>query len=187
MTSLQVSDFKGVNLEDDNVLKRNVLGQKPMKYYVQDAIRPNDGDKFAIVGNTKTYGEFQKEQLRPIPTQRNEIKELNTFQVNPAFLGRESVNRESIDDDSKLRFGGNVRLQKSQQHVTEKQTQRSQFIAPNVTNNDKAFIIQDNDFINGNGSVIPNFKIYGNNPVISNRMGKSTRSDRIETKSHYFN
>ena len=187
MSSL--SDFNqstSINLEDANVLKKNSLGQKPLKYFVAEPLRPSSDKSLTMIGNQKAYHEM-KTDVRAKPTRLNEIDETKTMPINAAFLGGDRVNRKAVDVDSDLRWGGRVRCQKSQQLVSEEPSQRHAFLAPNEQQYiSSTMLVTDANFERGGGSVIPNFHATGNNPVRDDRIGMSTRVDRIETTSQHF-
>jgi len=168
--------------DNDNTLKQNVGGQKPYKYFTQDfGQAPSDGGNLAV-GSRGVRGAVERSV--PAPTRLNEVSTGYKFPINAAYLGREYTNQKEVDTSSDLRWGGNIRCHKSQQLVTEESYRRTDFYAPKTnTESEKPFIAVDLNILRGDGIVIPNFSVSGNNAI--DVRAKATRTDRLIVNSHH--
>ena len=176
--------YESINENDSNSL-RNLRGAAPLRYFSQDEIlkKEEPAERYSIVGNKSTSGpKVQNSDVdRWQSTNLNELQSYNTFQVHQPFIASQHVDLKNINDSNRLRSFGQPRFTKKQQLVTEKGFGRNNFIAPNIKSSSNNFIIQNNDYVNGYSSNVPNFKILGNNPIYENKQGRSTRNDNIET------
>lgn len=100
---------------------QNLLASKPLKYYVNQLNSPqaNPFETYSIIGNQKVY-DVRNDYERPIPTRLNPIYPVyvEPYSTTP-FLAQTSPNRVSVDTDSNLRFGQNVRPKNSESGITE--------------------------------------------------------------------
>jgi len=166
--------------DQDNTLKVNAQGQKPYKYRTQNfGTAPSDGGNLSV-GNRGVAACMCSAPI-PAPTRLNEISAGYKFPVNAAYLGSEHASLKNIDAHSDLRWGGNIRCNKSQQLVSEENYGRTNFYAPEANESDKPFIAVDLDISRGDGLVVPNYKLTGNNAV--NIRSVPTRNDRIIVQS----
>ncbi len=158
------------------------VGQKPLRYFVQDAPRaaPTSHTDF---GNLRSVGSCC--DTRAQPTRLNELPATFELPVSHGYLASENADRKHPDQGSELRFGGNVRCSKSMQQVTEKSYGRYTFIEPKVSKSKEHVVLRDFDFGMGNygqGQPVPNFKAVGNNPVLAGQGGVSTRTAIVENR-----
>ena len=156
--------YESINENDSNNL-RNLKGAAPLRYFSQDEILKKElpAERYSIVGNKATAGpKVQNSDVdRWQSTNLNELQTYKTFQVHQPFIGSQHVDLNSINDSNRLRSYGEPRFTKKQQLVTEKGFGRNNFIAPNIKPSSNDFIIQNNDFVNGYSSNVPNFKVLG--------------------------
>ena len=176
--------FESINDNDINTMK-NLKGAAPLRYFSQDEIlkKEQHPTRYSVVGNMGTNGpKVQNSEVdRWQSSNLNELQTYNTFQINQPFIGSQHTNLKNISESSKLRSFGEPRLSKKQQLVTEQGFGRNNFIAPNISESNDDFILQNNNFINGYSNNVPNFNVLGNNPIYKSKQGVSTRNDNIET------
>jgi len=109
-----------------------LVGSAPMKYYVSEYNSPQT-DPFAtysVVGNMKQYN-VRNDFERPIPSRLNPIYQsyVIPYQTTP-FLANMAENRTHTNTSSELRFGSEIRPQKSSVNNSEVDYNRW---APNVS------------------------------------------------------
>jgi len=169
--------------DDDNTLKINAQGQKPFRFVTQKFnSAPKHGE--TVVGFMNSYGQGMEKPI-PNPTRLNEIRPEYKFPVNAAYLGSSHASRNHADVGSELRFGGNVRCQRSQQLVTEESYRRTDYWNPETTqqvtkDNDNKIVAVDIDMGQRDLALVPNYKMLGNNAVYP--IPAPTRNDRIIAK-----
>uniref|UniRef100_A0A6C0KC60 Uncharacterized protein n=1 Tax=viral metagenome TaxID=1070528 RepID=A0A6C0KC60_9ZZZZ len=177
--SRQFNEDTRIFAENDNVLRQNVQGQKPFKYYTRDFSKPQI-QGLPEIGYQRYNGNVSKLDSRPQPTRLNEINDPLSSGVNAAFMGSEHVNLKNIDTHSELRWGGRLRCKKGQQLVTEMPQHRINFLDPSVPGDlTSGHVVPiDIDIVRGGGLSMPNYRALGHNVVQDSRFGINTRNER---------
>jgi len=107
------------------------VGAKPIKYYVNEYNSPqaNPFETYSVVGNMKQY-DVRNDFERPMPSRLNPIYQsyVTPYKTTP-FLASQTENRTHTNTSSQLRFGNDIRPQKSGVNNTEVDYNRW---APNV-------------------------------------------------------
>ena len=175
-TVTKVNQQTVIGLEESQL-----VGQKPLRYFVQDAPRAEPTD-LTDFGNLRAVGSCCDN--RAAPSRLNELPATFELPVSHGYLAAEASDRRAPGVSSELRFGGVPRCTKSMQQVTEKTYGRYTFIEPKVKGAEHV-VLKDFDFGMGNsgrGTPVPNFKAVGNNPVYENQGGASTRNRLVENR-----
>ena len=121
------------NLFSDTCSYENSLriGSAPMKYYVNEYNSPQTDpfETYSVVGNMKQYN-VRNDFERAIPSRLNPIYQsyVAPYQTTP-FLANTAENRTHTNTSSQLRWGNDIRLQKSAVNNSEVDYNRW---APNV-------------------------------------------------------
>ena len=176
-TVTKVNQQTVIGLEESQL-----VGQKPLRYFVQDAPRAPPATHTDF-GNLRSVGSCC--DTRPQATRLNELPATFELPVSHGYLASENADRKNPDDGSELRFGGNVRCTKSMQQVTEKSYGRGVFIEPVLPSSKEHVVLRDFEFGIGNygqNQPVPNFKATKNNPVYPLQGGLSTRQAVIENR-----
>ncbi len=176
-TVTKVNQQTVIGLEESQL-----VGQKPLRYFVQDAPRaaPKELTDF---GNLRATGSCC--DTRALPSRLNELPATFELPVSHGYLASENADRRNAGVSSDLRFGGVPRCSKSMQQVTEKSYGRYNFIEPKLNGVKEHVVLKDFEFGYGNSGLstpVPNFKAVGNNPVYENQAGASTRNRLIENR-----
>jgi len=164
-----------------------VIGQKALRYYVNENPVPTP-QEYTSFGSLKGIPSANLSS-RAKPTRLNELDATYKLPFNHGYMASEVLSRKDIDESTSLRFGGTPRALKSEQGVGERTSHRYNFIAPFVdetsTYNTKPLVMTNNKFHTanyGNSQPIPNYEVMGNNPIMQNMGGVSTRSTLVENK-----
>jgi len=105
------------NIYNDTCSYENSLrvGSAPMKYYVNEYNSPqiDPFETYAIVGNLKQF-DVRNDYERAIPSRLNPIYQTYTtpYETTP-FLGNQAENRSHTNTSTELRWGNEIRPQKS--------------------------------------------------------------------------
>lgn len=113
---------------DDNCNEENRLkiGSKPMKYYVNMYNSPQMSPfmEYTVIGGQKQYN-VRNDFERAIPTRLNPVYDVSVLPYNTTpFLGQANENRIYTDTSSVLRWGSDLRNQKSITAISERDYNR---------------------------------------------------------------
>ncbi len=161
------------------------VSSKPMRYYVNEYNSPQTDpfENYTIIGNIKQY-DVRNDFERAIPSRLNPLYQVNVlpYQTTP-FLGNNADSRVNANTSTELRFGSNLRSQKSAVAISEVDYNRWDIVDPQT--------VQNAGNYNVNGRAQPNISRNGEfDPHMQNNvlfMNSSVPWGGISTRSELRN